>query len=312
MAALEDEECQLKGVIDVVYFVGMTEAESKFSNLMTKGGHMLADLPFRMAGLHFCYSDTRLRPVLNLVQFIVGRYIRLRFRTHFGKSKQSNIIVVGLFFFLEECGSDFFCFRFPGSNTEVQYDLMTFGIPMSVIQINPDGSLKKELNERYLRDRRKKEANFKRQEDIEAKRIHYPLPNDVLLGRGRPYQEYAGNQRLAMVVELNRDKYQQATKRFEKTCTSLDVVKFIQESKGRFLHRTPEGWEEVSDFVARDKVSHSFRTKPVKLGKSSSADPASLGIITSKHKRIRYDEALLEEGDHDWEGLFSESPVKGV
>jgi hypothetical protein len=197
-----------------------------------------------------------------------------------------------------------FYFRFPGSNTEVQYDLMTFGIPMSVIPINPDGSLKKELNERYLRERRKKEADFKRQEDIDAKRIHYPLPHDVLLGRGRPYQEYAGNQRLAMVVELHRGKYQQAAKRFEKTCTSLDVVKSIQESNGRFLHRTPEGWEEVSDLVARDKVSHSFRTKPVKLGKSSSADRASSEIITSKSKRIRYDIASLEEEGHDWEGLF--------
>jgi hypothetical protein len=108
------------------------------------------------------------------------------------------------------------------------------------------------------------------------------------------------------VVDLHRDKYQQATERFDKTCISLDVVKTTQESKGRFLQRTPEGWEEVSDVVARDKVSHSLRLKPLRLGKPSSTNPVPLmKIINSKSKRIRYDEELLEEDkDYDLEGLF--------
>jgi hypothetical protein len=102
MAALEDEECQLKGMILLSYIVDMSEAKTKYTELlMTQGQHsMIIDLPFRMARLHFCYNDARLRPILNLVQFVMGRYIRLRFRTHFGKRQQSHTTVVDIFSFL--------------------------------------------------------------------------------------------------------------------------------------------------------------------------------------------------------------------
>ena len=45
-----------------------------------------------------------------------------------------------------------------------------------------------------------------------------------------------------------------------------EIVELIQESGGRFLkHKNSsnpmDGWENVSQDVAREKVSHSFRTK---------------------------------------------------
>lgn len=235
MAALESEEAQINGMVDVVYCVDMADTESNFNQMIVEGGHLLVSLPFRMAGLHFCYSDARLRPAMGLIQLVVGQQIRIRFRTHFG------------------------------SHLEVQYALMTFGIPMKSIPIRDDGTLKPEINEQYLRERQIKDKEFRRREEDESLRggvILYPNLNDVLLGRGRPFQQYAGNQRLNRMVDAHREQYQRIIDRFEKTCLSMDIVKLVQESGGRFLQRTQHGWERVTDFVAREKVSHSFRTKP--------------------------------------------------
>lgn len=175
-----------------------------------------------------------------------------------------------------------------------------------------DGTLKPDLYDRYLKERKEKEEQWQiEQAEEERKTGHvlYPLPNDVILGRGRPYQEYVGNQKLARIVERYRMAYQRAADRFEKTCISMDVVKSVYASGGRFLQKRPmsipkntqsditdnnndttninsnsnsnnnknnnkkntnddhekeiigEYWEIVPDNVAREKVSHSFRTK---------------------------------------------------
>jgi hypothetical protein len=176
---------------------------------------------------------------------------------------------------------------------EVIYGLMTFGLPPSAMPMHADGRLKPEINELYLVDRQRIEAEEKRQQQELAKTqkcIDFPGPNDVLLGRGRPYQEYTGNQRLAALVEGQREQYQQAADRFEKTCISLDVVKTIQETQGRFLQRTDEGWEAVTDFLAREKVSHSFRTKTTRLLK-----PIEMPSFDTPNqaKKIKYDDQLV-------------------
>jgi hypothetical protein len=60
-------------------------------------------------------------------------------------------------------------------------------------------------------------------------------PRDVLLGRGRPFHECSGNQRVARIVDL----YQKAMEHLETMCLSTDVVQRIQELGGRFLQRKP-------------------------------------------------------------------------
>jgi hypothetical protein len=85
MTGLEDEEAQINGVVDILYCVGMAEAHHSFLELLIQGSDMINELPFRMTGFHFCYSDSRLRPALSLVQMVIGQQMRLRFRTHFGE-----------------------------------------------------------------------------------------------------------------------------------------------------------------------------------------------------------------------------------
>ena len=91
-----------------------------------------------------------------------------------------------------------------------------------------------------------------------------PKPVDVLLGRGRPFQDYLGNIRLAQLVEDKRNNYQLADKH-EKT-----------------------GWKEVSDLVAPDKVSQTFCTKFATIN-TKKLDEASNSYDTNPSKRIWYD-----------------------
>lgn len=58
--------------------------QDTFKELLAEGSDMINDLPFRMVAFHFCYSEQRLRPVMRLIQWMIGQPIRLRFRAHYG------------------------------------------------------------------------------------------------------------------------------------------------------------------------------------------------------------------------------------
>ena len=100
----------------------------------------------------------------------------------------------------------------------------------------------------------------------------------VLFGRGKPYQGHSGNIRLHKVVDLYKARYSQA-RRHEKTEIAEEIVQFIKSStgdskqQGRFLKKVDneEAWVEVSDSVARDKVSHAPRGKPRKEAEGKGA-----------------------------------------
>lgn len=61
---------------------------------------------------------------------------------------------------------------------------------------------------------------------------------------------------------MNRDRYQRAA-RGAKHAICEEIVDIVKASGGRFLKRDESsvGWVETNDEIARDKVSHGFRTK---------------------------------------------------
>lgn len=121
----------------------------------------------------------------------------------------------------------------------------------------------------------------------DAPRISQPSRFDVLFGRGKPYQGHAGNIRLHKIVDLYKPRYSQA-RRHEKTEIAEEIVQFIKSAgannnnnkPGRFLKRmeNEEAWVEVSDSIARDKVSHALRGKTRK-----EADPHHGGMVGRIH-----------------------------
>jgi hypothetical protein len=214
---------------------------------MTKNKTHIQDaLPFRYAALHMCSNDSRLRPILSFAQIAIGKLNVIKFRAHYG------------------------------SDLENQYGLASFGIAQDILGVNANGELRLEAFQEQLQKWKREEEEEEVAAAAAAKRrpvgntnssrqkeIDYPCETDVLFGRGRSYQEYHGNLRLAAVVDYFRQVHVQSD-RATKTAISKQVVRLIQIGGGRFLERTIAmngGWVAVSDSVAREKVSHSFRTK---------------------------------------------------
>ena len=107
---------------------------------------------------------------------------------------------------------------------------------------------------------------------------------DVLCGRGKDSHAHFGNKRFQCIIQMNREAYQQASTREEKTELSNRIVQMIRSCGGRFLKRVDKNgdnddsnesssisspaqevpiqglWKEVSASYAREKVSHALRS----------------------------------------------------
>jgi hypothetical protein len=91
--------------------------------------------------------------------------------------------------------------------------------------------------------------------------IRDPLPNDVLLGRGRPIQDRPGNIRFREMLEKHIDYYDRGG-RGSKTAVSVFIVHLVHQEGGRFLRELEGGgWAEVDEAAALAKVNNAFRTR---------------------------------------------------
>jgi hypothetical protein len=138
---------------------------------------------------------------------------------------------------------------------------MTFGIVQSMLPFDEHGVMHWDFFHACIAQRKIVEEKRRK---AAGKIISSTAKFDILLGRGRPFQEFSGNVGLAVVIDVHRNKYQSA-KRGDKTVICDKIVEIIKKSGGRFLKREDAGdgnsWIEVNNMVAREKVSHGFRTK---------------------------------------------------
>jgi hypothetical protein len=185
---------------------------------------------------------------------------------------------------------------------------MTFGIQQTKLPVDQNGIMNWTSFRNSIEQRRMIEEERKR-EDISSTTILSPMKFDVLLGRGRPNQEFPGNVRLAVIIDMHRSQYQSA-KRGGKTGTCEEIVSLIKNSGGRFLKRqegSHHSWVEVSDSVAVEKVSHGFRTKTKRnsvrvvvseenmQGSSARSSPDNLVGISLSQGNKQFDETHAEE-----------------
>ena len=120
---------------------------------------------------------------------------------------------------------------------ELKYTLLSFGIPADTLPIDSKGNIKYDLFAQHVKERRMLETKIKEQMAINN-HIACPTDIDVLLGRGRPFQEYVGNLRLNRIVDTYFPSYNTMT-RSEKTRTVGKVIGLFHQSGGRFLRRLP-------------------------------------------------------------------------
>jgi hypothetical protein len=152
----------------------------------------------------------------------------------------------------------YFCSR-PGNHSEVQQQMLaTFGIlaphqqSLLPVTAHHGGSMRWG----FVEEGAGQEADSSKSIVV----IVTPSRYDILFGRGRAVMEHPGNLRLLLLVGEKMPSYNAANKE-AKTGLTVAVVQILKGRSSRFLKKNDSGvWEEVTDALARNKVSHAFRT----------------------------------------------------
>jgi len=89
-----------------------------------------------------------------------------------------------------------------------------------------------------------------------------PMPTDVICGRGKMTASHPANRRFRELVDSHKASYQNSKRRDEKTRITCELVDKLR-GEGRFVLFDPSTklWYEVSEEYAREKVSHSLRSR---------------------------------------------------
>lgn len=150
---------------------------------------------------------------------------------------------------------------------------------MKVFPFDSDGNLKPNGDVEYLTRRRAIEDMWR--QELSRDTI-FLTEKDVLLGRGKPIQDFPGNIRLASIIDDYIQRYREARKQGGgKSRLCDEVVRTVKGQGGRFLAKG-EGqaeWNEVDDLQARERVSHSFRS--YKSREFPSSRPSSVSASTA-------------------------------
>lgn len=88
-----------------------------------------------------------------------------------------------------------------------------------------------------------------------------PAPFDILCGKDKTYNKHKGNMVFREMIASHQDVYAKAASKQGKMQITKDIVKALRaEHNSRFVKLNKGGkWVEISDQVARDKVSHALR-----------------------------------------------------
>jgi hypothetical protein len=163
-----------------------------------------------------------------------------------------------------------------GNTTELRYTLQTFGIPVAGMPIDENGTRTSDHDYNFWQNRNKAErqqhtartsnsvpnavtSSAPESRNNGISHVATPGNNDVLLGRGKSFQDHAGNVRFRYLIEQHHGDYETAIKN-EKTAVALTILRLVHERGGRFLTASELGWVEVDDVSAREKIASCFRS----------------------------------------------------
>lgn len=84
----------------------------------------------------------------------------------------------------------------------------------------------------------------------------HPGPLDVICARGKQAYSHTGNKRLRVVIEMNLEKYNNASSKIEKSLIVSAIVDSVREasSNGGFIKEEGGRMYIANDNVAREKV----------------------------------------------------------
>eukprot|EP00980_Cylindrotheca_fusiformis_P010000 scaffold2212_cov143-Cylindrotheca_fusiformis.AAC.18 len=122
------------------------------------------------------------------------------------------------------------------------YELMSFGIHIPKAMLDENEKDKKDFVDTYLLKRSQIEHNATpheaKQSEFQNGMVNSPTSfHDVLLGKGKPFQNYSGNLRMNELVDGHLEQYRHSKSKTEKTEIATEIVAQIHRSGGRFLKK---------------------------------------------------------------------------
>lgn len=242
------ELSQKKGVVLIEYMVGIkieqllgTERRAR-NPLFLK---VIASMPIRLAALHVCFDDPRIRTLFRLLTSVIEGKLLCRLQSHFG------------------------------TDLECMYSMMAYGISPSALPVQADGSIDTTGHKRRLAQLAACESlpvTMKGGPALIAEdgsvgsssqpTSSGPSPEDVLLGRGKHGKKWPGNLKLRKMVDEYNDSYQ-ATGREGKIAISQTIYEQMIRSGTRFLvpckSAKLETWAEMPRNEVCLRIAHMFR-----------------------------------------------------
>ena len=260
--AMMDENAQKKGLVVVMHFVGRTIEKGVGFNVMKNVYQTRLAVPHRLDAMHICYDNKALRPVISGLRFFLDKRGRTRSRVHVGNEQH------------------------------ILFQLQTYGIPIPedspLRRVNGEFPLAWQSEFLQLKQAQERELTAA-ETDLETQKILIPHRFDVLFGRGTKVRCHTGNLRALHLVSLWKSRYDGAANRSKKAEISERIVSIIHESGGRFLKWDDNGWVEVEDEMARDKIAHYFRnSRRQKVGEKGDDTNNSPGSKRSHNLLVGY------------------------
>jgi hypothetical protein len=235
----EDENNQKIGLVLVPYTLGNEEGrqESDYKDAIWESTKLAFCVPIRIEATHFCSPKTIMHYSMSLALKGASLVNRARLRAH--------------------CGS----------HLECEYSLLSFGLPTHLLPFTLEGDLKMDNHKKWVQRRIVKEQELRQNGVFSG--IELPRRNDVLLGKGKPFQKHPGNQRLHELVQTYLEEYNFASRSGGRALVGRKIVQEIWHppsgSSGRFLQRREDhlksGWWEVvtDEVVLIEKVCNALR-----------------------------------------------------
>lgn len=130
----------------------------------------------------------------------------------------------------------------------------------------------------------------KQNDALEA--VNRPTEYDILCGKDKTYAKHTGNQIFRSMIESWVVRYQAASSKQSKMKITKEIVSSMHEKhNSRFLRKiSSTEWEEITDQVARDKVSHALR-----FAANGTSGSASKKRKASSHKRKESSTSISSE-----------------
>jgi DNA polymerase II small subunit/DNA polymerase delta subunit B len=169
---------------------------------------------------------------------------------------------------------------------EVHYELMSYGIPTTVLPLNTEGVVDLGYHNKWLEQRLQLEAAKRKESASPKSAVHkIPYPHDVLFGRDKMAQQHPGNTRYMNLIESTQDRYDTAPTKASRTLIATEIVVAIKSNGGLFLKHDGIGWIEAGDVTAKEKVTNAFRSRRRKSTTIKQTTAESVRSSTSQNKR---------------------------